>query len=687
MVAWLARNRGLPMTARTASSPGIVNVATMGFLVLAMAACSQTTPPGGTKSRPRSPGALVTIAPGDNTLVTGLGGPAGFGEIDLTTTPQTGGGSDDGFWLVDLSAVFPNGIDFFGTRYDPTSQIFVGTNGYITFREGMTWYDPLGVAFTQVPIVAAFYADQDFTDRGSGNPGKAWLDLDTTASDPVVTLSYIDVPRYPADDFSILNSYQIRLHRVGTDPVNGDKVAIEIRYNKIQWLDGEASLGTFATAGWSDGNSDGSTPTQVFSEVVGSGTAAMANNATPDLAYSNLASPQAGIYAWVPLFISAEALSSGQSALPGRPFPQPLIVEVVDGNGVPVQGATVTFAPPTSGPRASVEKLAVTDADGHAQALAWAGVETGTYEVKAFVSQGGYSVPVAFTLTNLFEPPLATLLNEGFESGLGGFVQETTSGIVSWITVTNPETLAVTSELNPVAVTLPDAGYHLAAAGGTNVAWFGELSTGSYIGSDFPRPPNPKGGGSSADTQAGTLTSPAVDLTGYTAATLEFDSWWEIEGVAGSYYDIMTVQVSTDGGGSWNDLGVLNPTIPTNAPGDTGFTAGGSSAPPVWRHYVYDLSSVAGSNVLIRFQFDTGDSAYNGFRGWTVDNVVVQGGSEVPAPYVSALDPPLATQDDLVTVTGANSTSAPCRSGRSRCSAPRRPSSWFPLGSPTAATT
>src|ERR1700694_92214 len=75
--------------------------------------------------------------------------------------------------------------------------------------------------------------------------------------------------------------------------------------------------------------------------------------------------------------------------------------------------------------------------------------------------------------------------SEGWESGgLDGWSATVTSGTGTWHVQTHPETNFVAPDLNPGAVTLADNGAHLPAAGGVNVVWFGNDSTGTYIGSD-----------------------------------------------------------------------------------------------------------------------------------------------------------------------------------------------------------
>ena len=256
---------------------------------------------------------------------------------------------------------------------------------------------------------------------------------------------------------------------------------------------------------------------------------------------------------------------------------------------------------------------------------------------------------------------LSPVFSEDFESGLGSWTAATTSGSCTWHTPDHPETLQINrgpdarcggSGLNPFCVRVPDTGAHLPAAGGTHVAWFGEDSTGTYLGSDYGSQ-SPDSGGAGKQRQRGTLTSPSISLVGQ-KALLEFDSWWEIEGVAGQAYDTMWVRVSSDNGATWQDLGELNPTFATNQPGNAGFTAGGPSTAPVWRHYAFDLSNKAGSTVKLQFTFDSGDAQYNAFRGWSFDNLVVSSGSSFAAPAITSVSPAAGTANDVVSINGSN---------------------------------
>ncbi|ARU62064.1 protease [Tumebacillus avium] len=119
----------------------------------------------------------------------------------------------------------------------------------------------------------------------------------------------------------------------------------------------------------------------------------------------------------------------------------------------------------------------------------------------------------------------------------------------------------------------------------------------------------------------------AVDLTGKTSASLDFDTWYNIE----SEWDYAFAQVSTDNGATWTSLAtdrtstdIANgayPTIEPNLPGYTGSSNG-------WVHESIDLSAYAGQEILLQFR-SISDWGTN-LEGFYVDNVTVTAdGAEV----------------------------------------------------------
>jgi immune inhibitor A len=111
-----------------------------------------------------------------------------------------------------------------------------------------------------------------------------------------------------------------------------------------------------------------------------------------------------------------------------------------------------------------------------------------------------------------------------------------------------------------------------------------------------------------------------VDLTGATSATLAYDVWYDIE----PNWDYAMVQVSADGGATWQSLATPHtdsnlvadgyPAIFPNLPGYTGSSGG-------WLHETVDLSAYAGQAIQLQYRYMT-DWGTN-LAGIYVDNVTV----------------------------------------------------------------
>ena len=130
--------------------------------------------------------------------------------------------------------------------------------------------------------------------------------------------------------------------------------------------------------------------------------------------------------------------------------------------------------------------------------------------------------------------------------------------------------------------------------------------------------------GDESDT---TLTR-AFDLTGLEQATLQAWLWYDIE----EDYDYAYVEVSTDGGQTWDALPGkyttdYNPTGNSFGYAYTGKSvveASASEAPdakPLWVLEEIDLTPYAGQQILLRFEYIT-DDAYNS-PGFCVDDISI----------------------------------------------------------------
>ncbi len=121
-----------------------------------------------------------------------------------------------------------------------------------------------------------------------------------------------------------------------------------------------------------------------------------------------------------------------------------------------------------------------------------------------------------------------------------------------------------------------------------------------------------------------TLTR-AFDLSRVNKATLQFWTWYDIE----KNFDYAYVEVSTDGGKTWDLLPGKNTTTanPNGASygpaftGKSGVPDDKSTAPAQWIPEQVDLTAYAGKSILLRFEYIT-DDAYNA-PSFAVDDISV----------------------------------------------------------------
>ncbi|MDP6421276.1 MAG: hypothetical protein QF672_08095, partial [SAR202 cluster bacterium] len=165
---------------------------------------------------------------------------------------------------------------------------------------------------------------------------------------------------------------------------------------------------------------------------------------------------------------------------------------------------------------------------------------------------------------------------------------------------------------------------------------------------------------------AGTLTSDEV-FPVTSGSTLTFDTAWQTEFIPDA--DIKLVQiavVTTDLAGNnvvgtWQTIGQIvqfvdpmwMPEPQSKHPNFEWIQVPPLAFTPNQQHEVeVDLSSLAGSNVKIRFKFDTMDEWANEGGGWFVDDIKLSGsGTQTISIASTALDPPVVT-----TVNGSSTT-------------------------------
>ena len=161
---------------------------------------------------------------------------------------------------------------------------------------------------------------------------------------------------------------------------------------------------------------------------------------------------------------------------------------------------------------------------------------------------------------------------------------------------------------------------------GASMAWYGQPSTGNYMGEQSP---NDFGltGGTSAQPNRGEMLSPLINLSTAQSASVIFWSWFEIESMNPDDYgfDHMKVYLMVEGSNTPVIVGKLNPYITAVLDNREAlpYSSGGFYQAPVWRYEEFDLSDFTGSSVRLKFVFDTRDEKHNGFRGWFIDEIKV----------------------------------------------------------------
>ena len=140
-----------------------------------------------------------------------------------------------------------------------------------------------------------------------------------------------------------------------------------------------------------------------------------------------------------------------------------------------------------------------------------------------------------------------------------------------------------------------------------------EADTCGSIIAPFPSPTNAAYYGidgvctfNNGDTNSGSLTMiTPVSVPSSGSASLTLYSYEQTEcGGPSCPYDGRFVDVSTDGGSSWTQVGDL----------------GNENT---WYQATVSLAAYSGQDILVRFRFDTLDGAVNDFFGWMVDSVDV----------------------------------------------------------------
>lgn len=202
------------------------------------------------------------------TLISGLGGPAGYGTQCL-------GENDDGSSnAIDITPFFPSGLNFFGTTQ---TRLFVNTNGNVTFAGGLPTYTPDPFPVAARPMIAPFWADVDTRrSRGSGffrdctGPGDGEAVMGPPCDNPTENgVWWHFSPGRAVFTWDRVGYYRCRNDRrmtfqlilsAATGCVGPGDFDVEFRYTRCEWETGDASGGsggfggTPAQAGFDAGN-------------------------------------------------------------------------------------------------------------------------------------------------------------------------------------------------------------------------------------------------------------------------------------------------------------------------------------------------------------------------------------------------------------------------------------------------
>ena len=187
--------------------------------------------------------AVAATAHAQPTLVSGLGGPNDFGTQCLS--PNDDGSSA----LIDLTPAFPAGLNFFGTRY---MNVYVNTNGNLTFGSGLPTYTPAAFPIAAQPMIAPYWADVDLRVTGADVGGDRWATCMIApgagngvywALEPrrmIVTWDHVGY-------YNIHNDLQMTFQLILTAADSGCGGAgdfdVEFRYTQCGWNTGDASGG------------------------------------------------------------------------------------------------------------------------------------------------------------------------------------------------------------------------------------------------------------------------------------------------------------------------------------------------------------------------------------------------------------------------------------------------------------
>jgi len=170
-----------------------------------------------------------------------------FEPLDRTTYTPVPRNDDGSLGPINLGFQF----FLFGTPY---TEVYINTNGNITFDASLSTYNASGFPIN-IPMIAPFWADEDTRNAGTGNQSQIWYRLYNDRL--VVTWDSVG---YFSNHLDKTNNFQLTIYANAGGTLAQDVV---FAYGDMQWTTGDASSGTGgfggtpATAGINEGGSGG----------------------------------------------------------------------------------------------------------------------------------------------------------------------------------------------------------------------------------------------------------------------------------------------------------------------------------------------------------------------------------------------------------------------------------------------
>jgi hypothetical protein len=151
-----------------------------------------------------------------------------FEPLDQTTYTPVPRNDDGSLGPINLGFQF----FLFGTPY---TQVYVNTNGNITFNSSLNQFSASGFP-NSIPMVAPFWADEDTRTPSTGNQGRIWYRLYNDRR--VVTWDSVG---YFSNHTDLRNNFQLTIYANAGGLLAQDVV---FAYGDMQWTTGDASGGT-----------------------------------------------------------------------------------------------------------------------------------------------------------------------------------------------------------------------------------------------------------------------------------------------------------------------------------------------------------------------------------------------------------------------------------------------------------